>query len=495
MARSAPRGAWLRLRVRAHRRLARRRALRGDPDAAQRLVGARRRVRRRRSAAERVPAPQGRSPRRGPVERGPRAARPHPPHRHAHRERRLDGARARVRDHARARTRGEAQQGRRRPDRHLRPARERALPRERRRRGDAQEPPRGAAPGGERARRPRLPGAPGDARAVPPAGNLGMTPDELRESLAGGEVRPAYLVVGAEPLLRDDAVAALRRAALGDGPADFDEDRLDGERAGPAELVDAVRSLPVMAPRRFVILRDPEARSGRALGEALADLIGGLDASSRCVLAVVAEKADSRARWVKAFDPDAIVRCDAPRTQREVLAFVRQEARRQGVALDADAAELLAERLGPHLLLLRREIEKAALLATAGSGVGRAELADATPDVAEEPVWDLTDAIGEGRVGDALRVLARLLAGGAAPPVVLGALATHFRRLLRLRTGGAVQVPPFVLRKLDRQAQRYGPRRLAACLRAIHDTDLALKGAGALRPELALERLVMGLAG
>jgi DNA polymerase III delta subunit len=58
-----------------------------------------------------------------------------------------------------------------------------------------------------------------------------------------------------------------------------------------------------------------------------------------------------------------------------------------------------------------------------------------------------------------------------------------------------VQAPPFVRRKLDGQARRYGPRRLEACLRAIHETDLALKGAGPLRPELALERLVLGLAG
>ena len=50
-------------------------------------------------------------------------------------------------------------------------------------------------------------------------------------------------------------------------------------------------------------------------------------------------------------------------------------------------------------------------------------------------------------------------------------------------------------RKLDQQARRYGPRRLTACLRAIHETDLALKGAGHVPPELALERLVLGLAG
>jgi hypothetical protein len=52
-----------------------------------------------------------------------------------------------------------------------------------------------------------------------------------------------------------------------------------------------------------------------------------------------------------------------------------------------------------------------------------------------------------------------------------------------------------VLRKLEAQERRYRSPRLLACLRAIHETDTALKGAGALRPEAALERLVIALAG
>jgi DNA polymerase-3 subunit delta len=323
-----------------------------------------------------------------------------------------------------------------------------------------------------------------------------MTPDALREALGRGERRGAWLVLGPEPLLRDDALAALREAVLGDAPADFNLDRLDGEKLAPAALVDAVRTLPVMAPSRLVILREPDARgAGRGLADALAELVPGLAADGECVLVVVAEKADGRARWVRAFAEEAVVRCEAPKTEREVVAFVRREAKRQGVRLEAGAAELLAERVGPQLLLLRRELEKAALLAAPGAAVGRAEVAAGTPTLAEEPVWDLTDAIGEGRVADALRVLSRLLAGGAAPPLVLGSLASHFRRLLRIRSGGSVAGPPFVVRKLERQAGRYGPRRLSACLRAIHETDLALKGAGHLPPELALERLVLGLAG
>jgi DNA polymerase-3 subunit delta len=320
---------------------------------------------------------------------------------------------------------------------------------------------------------------------------------ELREELSEGAIRPAYLVIGEEPLLRDDALALLREAVLAGGPEDFNFDRLDGESARPAALLDAVGTLPVMAERRLVMLREPESARGSAkeLTDAVAEAVSALGAGSDAVLVVVAAKADRRARWTKAFrDPAAEVRCDPPRGGREVAAFVREEAERQTVAIERGAVELLAERVGPQLLLLRREIEKAALLAGPGEPVTRDHVAVATCDVAEEPIWDLTDAVGDGRVADALTALAKILRAGAAPPQVLGALAAHFRKLLRLRTGGAATGPPFVVKKLERQAGRYTPRRLSACLRAIHETDVALKGAGALGPEMALERLIIGLA-
>ena len=44
-----------------------------------------------------------------------------------------------------------------------------------------------------------------------------MTPDELHSELGRGALRPAYLIAGEEPLLREDALAELRGAVLGEG--------------------------------------------------------------------------------------------------------------------------------------------------------------------------------------------------------------------------------------------------------------------------------------
>lgn len=320
-----------------------------------------------------------------------------------------------------------------------------------------------------------------------------MTLEELQQELAAGRLRSGYLLAGPEALLRDDALAALRAAVLEGGPEEFNFDRLDGAATRPVALVDAVRTLPVMAARRLVLLRDPDSgRGAKALLETLPEVLAECDPQGS-VLVVAVAKADARTSWVKAFGKGRVT-CEAPTRARDLVAFVRAEAERQALAFERGAAELLAERIGPQLLLLRQEIAKAGLLAGEGKPVTRAHVAAGALDVAEDAVWDLTDAIGEGRVGDALVVLARLLSSGAAPPMLLGALVSHFRRLLTLAGGEAPNVPPFVRRKLDAQARRYGMRRLVACLRAIHQTDLALKGAGGLRSDLALERLVLGLS-
>src|SRR5262249_37326565 len=177
-----------------------------------------------------------------------------------------------------------------------------------------------------------------------------------------------------------------------------------------------------------------------------------------------------------------------------IAACTRAEGARQRVELERGVAEALAERIGRQLQLLRMEIGKLALLAGPGVPVSRAHVGVGAALAAEEPIWDLTDAIGEGRTADALRVLAHLLSAGEAPPVLLGALVSHFRRLLRVASGGDVPAPPFVRKKLASQAKRYGAARLRTLLGALHETDLALKGAGPLPPDRALERVVIALA-
>ena len=87
-----------------------------------------------------------------------------------------------------------------------------------------------------------------------------MIVSELLAELAGGTIRPGYLVAGAEPLLRDDALAGIEEIVLGDAPRDFNLERIELRQSTPGRLEEALLSLPFMAPRRLVVVREEEGR-------------------------------------------------------------------------------------------------------------------------------------------------------------------------------------------------------------------------------------------
>ena len=363
----------------------------------------------------------------------------------------------------------------------------RDLCRQRRRRGRAHEPQRSVAARGERHRRARPRRALRTADAV--------TPEALAAELAKGKLRPAYLLAGDQALLRDEALAALRAAVLGESPAEFNLDRFDASGCTPAALRSARDTLPVLGKRRLVWLREPDAArgAGKGLVDALPELVS--DMPDTAVLVVTATQGGS------ALSLGEGLRVAGRPGGMSGAGGGRRAARVRGVRGGSAGSVARAGGGGAAGRTRRPGASGAAPGAREGVAAGRAGEAHRTQPrrgrgggAGGEPVWDLTDAIGEGRARDALPLLGRLLKSGAPPPVLLGTLASHFRKLLRLRTGGAIAAPPFVQRKLERQARRYSAARLHAALRAIHDADLALKGQGGVAPTLSLERLVLGLA-
>ena len=110
-----------------------------------------------------------------------------------------------------------------------------------------------------------------------------------------------------------------------------------------------------------------------------------------------------------------------------------------------------------------------------------------------------------GRVAEALAILARLFEQGEDPMQLLGAFSWQLRRLAQVsrhvRHGRSLAaaleeagVPPFARSGVERQLRHLGRRRLDRLYDWLLETDLAMKSSGALAPRLLLERLVVRLA-
>src|ERR1041384_889295 len=82
---------------------------------------------------------------------------------------------------------------------------------------------------------------------------------KLQRTLETAPPAPAYYLHGTEGVLKDAALGMIRDRALDPGTRDFNLDMMSAQQLDPGELAAACSTLPMMAERRVVVLRDVEA--------------------------------------------------------------------------------------------------------------------------------------------------------------------------------------------------------------------------------------------
>lgn len=317
-------------------------------------------------------------------------------------------------------------------------------------------------------------------------------------------VAPVVLIVGTEGTLRDAALAEIRTRVLGDATPEFNEDRFDlaSRGADPARILTAARTLPVFAKRRLVIVRGISDRRAKRFIEV--ELLEYLEdpVPTTCLL-LEAEKVDRRLQWVKqVVKRGELIACAGPRRPSEQRAWIEARLRARGKRPSGGMAAALLELVGGDLDSLASELDKVCLYVGERAEVSPDDVAEVTGQLRPRALYELTDAIGQRQLGASLRTLGQLLDQGEPALAMLGALAHHFRRLMRVHEcrpleAGEVQrqlsLHPYAAQKLVEQARRFDGRRLRSCFAAIRRTDEALKGGVSVSPRIAIERLVLAV--
>jgi DNA polymerase-3 subunit delta len=310
---------------------------------------------------------------------------------------------------------------------------------------------------------------------------------------------PLYLVMGEEDCLRDQAVATLRVAALGDASSGadggldaFNYDVLYGDESDGAEILARAGQAPVFAARRHVVVKSAEKLSARD-GEALLDYLKA--PCETTTLVFVAAKLDKRLKFSKELMERAVSVDCSSLSDAQLSEWIRSESGKAGVRLNDEAAGALAQlalslkgEAGGSLNLLRRELEKLAAYVPPGRTAGVQDVEAVRGGEPGASVFDLARAIAERREGRALWILARNLDSGEDPLRILGALAWQFRQIWKAREQRRFGGPGADL------GGSFTERDLGTALRLFAATDGRLKGgASGSSKRLALETAVLSL--
>lgn len=316
-----------------------------------------------------------------------------------------------------------------------------------------------------------------------------------------------YVFYGEDEFTRSETVADLRRrmGELGE----LNTVSLDGRSVSLDELRRACETVPFLADRRLVIVTGLLNRLARGkergLQEGLLHLLQTLPDTTRLVFVEDGDlPEDHPVLKFAAGRKEGVVRRFVPPSLEALPGWIQQRARRHSGEMEREAANRLAQIIGPgDLRLLDQEIVKLVTYAGPGRAVTADDVAQLVPYVQQAVVFDLVDALGRREGRQAALLLHRLLDAGENPMGILAMVVRQFRLIILAKDlsgrgenaesiARLLGIHPFVVRKVVAQSGYFSSAQLEQVYRYLLDLDLAIKS-GDLTPEAALDLLVAGL--
>lgn len=339
-----------------------------------------------------------------------------------------------------------------------------------------------------------------------------MTPAQALNEAKTGALRPVYLVLANEPHTANDVVRALRSAALLGAVPGLNEDQFDAGERKVEDALSAARTLPMMAKRRLVVVRQLERWEPKAdtkdssergvVTDPFEKLVDYAKAPSpSTVLLLIGAGLDKRRRLMQAALREGYLVACEPLGRGELPAFVEQLARERSHALAPGVADLIAELAGPDLAPVADAVERLCLYAGAEQTITEDMVSTCVVRLRTQTVWELTGAVARRDAGAALTALADVFDPSESVRLI-GLLAWSTRQLVRfeaaLRDGASppeaaqrAGAPPFKARELEQQIRGLSRTALESWLARLCDMDRDLKGGSKLPARALLERGVL----
>ena len=358
------------------------------------------------------------------------------------------------------------------------------------------------------------------------AGRSFAQAEKFASDIAGRKLRPAYVLIGDEIFFRDQCRLALLQHLVPPDLRDFSLHDLDLAQVSVAEVLDRARTPSLLAPFQVLFVQGVKELYGRGSHEAEFTAIAAYmkDPNPDAVIIFVAGHISipADARRMEMQDKDRYERiretlgeyCGIVELARvdegDGMRWALEQAQKEGVKLDQDAARELVDALGADMMLVSRELEKLVLFAGEKKHITLGDVETMVLAAKQRSLYELTDAISARDKTRALAVLDALLSAGEGEDAAIGhlyMLARTFRQMMvilekNVRDARAIwqalwqgfRVPPFAAEDLIRQARRYKSRReLTRALRLIARADFTLR-TNPPSKRLVLENLVIHLA-
>jgi DNA polymerase III subunit delta len=273
--------------------------------------------------------------------------------------------------------------------------------------------------------------------------------------------------------------AALRQLVdkFVDENGDLALERVDGDEASLEQIGEVLNSLPFLAAKKLVVLRQPGAN--KQFAEQAEQILNNLPDTNDVV--VVEPKLDKRTAYYKFLKKDTDFQ-DFPALDQNGLAkWLTEAAKEKSGMLGAADARYLVERVGADQQLLSNELEKLLLYS---SKVDRQAIDLLTEPTPQSTVFQLLEVAFAGNSKRAAELYAEQRALKVEPAQIIAMLTWQLHTLAVIKAAGdrpveaiakEAKLNPFVVRKSQGIARGLTMAELKSLISALLTIDVAMK--------------------
>jgi DNA polymerase-3 subunit delta len=292
-----------------------------------------------------------------------------------------------------------------------------------------------------------------------------------------------YYLWSEESCFLEDALSKFIEVVVASHPMDFNYD-LFYPSPEPQAVLDAASTLPFMAPRRLVVLRDFHQLTASTVKSLMPYFSNPSETTCMLILSQKAPKSSLKIDW-KVYPLNI--------KERDIPAWLKHIAAGKGIRLTDEAVDCLIEFVGYDIGLLLMEIEKLTLLGIK-TVTGKDIIASASL-TRKYSSFDLVDSLIAGQKSRAFRILKTMINGNAMEaPIILGTLNWHYKQFYSLwlnRGKRPLKMREKTYRALVKYLPSFNEDTFFRIFQNLHEADLGVKTSG--RPELVIEALLIKL--
>lgn len=290
---------------------------------------------------------------------------------------------------------------------------------------------------------------------------------------------PIYLFYGYEDYLLERYLNILKEKIVPPQAEAFDYRELDGRQLTAADVILHTDTLPALASRRMVVVKNPAAGMLTAGEGSLLDYLEK-PAPTTCLVIAVNGSIDRRLKIFKKVKEVGLAVEFLPLKGRALETWLQREAKEQGYSLAPEAAATLAQ--AGNLRQARNDLFKAMNYVGQPGAITPADIQDLLPPAAEATIFQLVDALGNCNAALAVGFLRQLLARGEAPLGVVAMLARQLRLIYQYHLFGdrremvsQLGLKPFVVNKIAAQAGNFSLELAGHALAELLKVDTGIK--------------------